>query len=131
MNAIPPTCRKCGTLLPAPVPGAGKPRTCCFDCQPVRRLPVARTGELCGGKRSLLCPRVACDHNIAHLGPGEHLRRERALVCSIVAAVELGPMRLDDVGRLMGVTRECVRQAEEKALAKLHGRVQDLREYVE
>ncbi len=81
--------------------------------EPGSQLPLTRSECLPDGSNSSRpCGYVKCRH---HLNNSKHS-------CSLDLA-ELGGMTLDEVGQVMGVTRERVRQMEVEALRKFRLRV--------
>ncbi len=60
------------------------------------------------------CPWVGCHFNIVDAGPN-------AATC-VLDVADQGGVTLEEVGSLMGVTRERIRQIEEKALRKIKTR---------
>ena len=77
--------------------------------------PRQRSDCLPGGvNEARPCPWTGCRHNIAEAGPTQ-------ATCSLDVADE-GGITLEEIGVLMGVTRERVRQIEDKALRKIQVR---------
>lgn len=82
--------------------------------EPEPQLPLTRSECLPDGSNSSRpCGYVKCRH---------HLSSNSEHSCSLDLA-ELGGMTLDEVGQVMGVTRERVRQIEVEALRKFRLRV--------
>jgi hypothetical protein len=57
------------------------------------------------------CPWIGCRYNLAEADPKKH-------TCALDVADE-GGVTLEEVGELMGVTRERIRQVEAKALRRI------------
>jgi hypothetical protein len=81
------------------------------------RPPAPRTRRDClpgGVNEARPCPWTGCRHNIVEAGPTQ-------ATCSLDIADE-GGITLEEVGVLMGVTRERIRQIEATALRKIQAR---------
>ena len=65
----------------------------------------------------LPCTDVDCRYHLANVGTGEH-RPQPTRDCALAVANE-GPRTLDEVGQVLGLSEERVRQVEERALFKL------------
>lgn len=78
-----------------------------------RRLPLTR-GDCLDGPRP--CPYIECRHHMLADLPDDDMVDGHT--CSLDSAV-LGPMILEDVARVLGVTRERIRQIEDKAIKRL------------
>ena len=63
------------------------------------------------------CTQVQCRYHLRHTGLGDH-RTLPTRDCALLVAAE-GPRTLDEVGEVLGLTGERVRQIEERALTKL------------
>lgn len=71
-------------------------------------MPARKTGA---------CPRTGCRYHLMHRRTAEHrLKAQRD--CALVVANE-GPHTMEEVAVILGVSREWVRQLEERALQKL------------
>ena|SRR6185436_9549076 len=80
-----------------------------------RRFPLV---DACSHEDSFaVCRQTQCSYHLAHRGYGEHrLRPTRD--CALVVASE-GEHTVEEVAAVLGVSRERVRQIEERALRKL------------
>jgi hypothetical protein len=73
------------------------------------------SGGACLGKQGSPCG-IACRHNLA--ADNELLSSTFRVTC-VLKLARLGPFTLEEIGHILGVTRERVRQIEAKGLEKL------------
>lgn len=64
------------------------------------------------------CTELDCRYHLASVGAGEHWPPRPTRDCALAVANE-GPRYLEEVGEVLGLSYERVRQIEERALTKL------------
>lgn len=106
------------TMAPAEALPEPHPR---FPDIPECSMPVAST--------PLPCVRTSCRYHLAHRSAWEH-QLDPTRDCALAVAVE-GPHTMDEVADILGISKECVRQAEASAIAKLERRSELKRAYDE
>lgn len=82
-----------------------------------RQLPdyFETSGGVCLVQQGSPCG-LACRHNL--VADNEHLSSTFRVTCALKLA-RLGPFTLEEIGHILGVTRERVRQIEKQGLEKL------------
>lgn len=90
-----------------------------------RRLPLGPRYEACGGEaQSRPCPRAECRYYLEDPAPSLFGADESRPTCALDVAGD-GPATCEQIGALLGVSKQAIQVTEAKALAKLEKRARD------
>lgn len=90
-----------------------------------RRLPLGPRYEACGGEaQSRPCHRAECRYYLEDPAPSLFGADEGRPTCALDVASE-GPATCEQIGALLGVSKQAIQVTEAKALAKLEKRARD------